>query len=71
MKKFSKSIRFMLATLLVVVVSQASVFAEGNSSAGSSSGLSTGQIVGAFALMIFAILIPLVKTSNRRTAIQK
>jgi hypothetical protein len=68
MKKFSKSIRFMLATLLVVVVSQASVLAEGNSSAGPATGLSAGQIAGAFALLVFVILVPLVKSSNKAVA---
>jgi hypothetical protein len=68
MKKFSKSIRFMLATLLVVVVSQATVLAEGNSSAGPSTGLSTGQIVGAFALLVFVILVPLIKSGNKAIA---
>lgn len=68
MKKISKSIRFMLATLLVVVISQATVLAEGNSVAGTSTGLSAGQITGAFALLIFAILVPLVRSSNKSVA---
>jgi hypothetical protein len=68
MKKFSKAIRFMLATLFVVVVSQVSVFAESNDGSASTSGLSTAQITGAFALLVLAILLPLVKRSNKAIA---
>ena len=71
MKKFLKSIRFMLATLLIVVVSQASVLAEGNSSAGPATGLSAGQIAGAFALLVFVILVPLVCDVIRLVSVLK
>ena len=67
MKKFSKSIRFMLATLLVVVISQATVLAEGNVVTGSGSGLTALQITGAFVLVVLAILIPLVKSRKAVT----
>jgi len=69
MKKFSKSIRFMLATLLIVVVSQATVLAEGNASAAPGSGLTALQVTGAFALLVLAILVPLVK--SKKTAVHK
>jgi hypothetical protein len=68
MKKFSKSIRCMLATLLIVVVSQVTVLAEGNaSSKGSGSGLTALQVTGAFILLVLVILIPLVKSNKAVT----
>jgi hypothetical protein len=65
MKKFSKGIRFMLATLFVVMASQASLLAESNDGSSSSASLSAGQIAGAFALLLFVILLPLIKSSNK------
>lgn len=64
MKKFSKSIRFMSASLLVIIVSQANLFAGTNGNTGSDAGLTGMQIVTAFAVLVLAILVPLVKSSK-------
>jgi hypothetical protein len=65
MKKFSKSIRFMLTTLAVVVISQANLIAEGNSTGASNgSDLTALQVTGAFVVLVLVILIPLVKSQK-------
>ena len=63
MKKFSKSIRFMLATV-ALVASQIAAHAEGNSVAGTNTGLSGMQVAGAFAVLVLVILLPLVKSQK-------
>jgi uncharacterized protein YqgC (DUF456 family) len=70
MKNFVKAIRFMLATLLIVIVSQATVLAQSNDSSTASSGLSVGQIVGGFAVLLFVILVPLLK-SHKASLVNK
>ena len=65
MKNFLKSIRFMIATLLLIVASQTSLLAEGSGNQSQSSGLSAGQIIGGFAILLFVMLLPLVKTARK------
>ncbi|MFI5192564.1 MAG: hypothetical protein ACHQD7_00855 [Chitinophagales bacterium] len=68
MKNFLKSIRFVLATLLLIIASQISLLAESNSNQTESAGLSAGQIVGGFAVLLFIILLPLVKSRTKAIA---
>ena len=66
MKKYLKVICVMLATLFIVT-SSLNVFATGTQSTSSDS-LSGIQVIGAFALLMVAILLPLVKKSHRQVA---
>lgn len=68
MKTFLKAIRFMLATLLVIIASQATVLAQSNGNQPESSALSVGQIVGGFAVLLIVILLPLVKAGRKAIA---
>jgi hypothetical protein len=68
MKNFMKAIGFMLATLLLVIASQATVLAESNGNQTESSSLSSGQIIGGFAILLFVMLLPLVKTGRKAIA---
>jgi len=68
MKNSLKAIRLVLATLLIVVASQANLLAADNGDAGASAGLSAGQIVGGFALLLLVILMPLAKSSHKAIA---
>lgn len=67
MKNSLKAIRSILATLLIVIVSQATVLAESNDNITASSGLSAGQIIGGFVIVLFVILVPLVKSSSNKS----
>lgn len=69
MKNSLKAIRLTIATLGIVVASQASLLAADNDSASASSGLSAGQIVGGFVLLLLVILAPLVKSN--KVSVQK
>ncbi|HEX9513997.1 MAG TPA: hypothetical protein VF939_26075 [Puia sp.] len=64
MKNSLKAIRLALATLGIVVASQASLLAANNDNTIGSSGLSAGQVVGGFAILLLAILAPLVKSKK-------
>ena len=69
MKNYLKAIRFILATLLIVIASQATVLAESNDTT-ASSGLSVGQIIGGFIVLLFVVLVPLVR-SRKNSFTQK
>lgn len=68
MKNLLKSIRFVLATLALVIISQVNLLAEGNSTQTGSNDLSIAQVVGGFAVLLFVILLPLVKSQRKVTA---
>jgi len=65
MKKLLKVTSYILATVLVLVISQVSAFAAGPDNGSSS--LSGLQVIGGLALLIGVILIPTMK-SARKTA---
>jgi len=68
MKKLFKISGYILATVMVLLVSQFSLFAA-NDSSGKDSSLSGIQVFGGFALLLFVILLPLVKRSNKQEII--
>jgi hypothetical protein len=65
MKTSLKTIRFILATVLIVIISQASVFAEGNKDTTNSSGLNAIEVIGGIVILLSVLVLPLVKSSNR------
>jgi hypothetical protein len=68
MKKLSKISSYILAILMVLLISQVSVFAA-DDSLNKDSSLSGIQVVGGFALLIFVILLPLIKGVRKRETI--
>lgn len=65
MKNSLTSLRFIIATLLIVMASQVTAFAEINAKTTASSGLSTAQIVSGFVLLLLVLLAPLIKISHK------
>lgn len=65
MKKNSKIIRVMLTTVLILIMSQVTLFARSVDNSASDSGLSAVQIGGAVVLLLVAIVLPLVRGSRR------
>lgn len=65
MKNFLRSILLVPATGLLTIASQSAVLAESNGSQAASSDLSAAQVVGGVALLLFAILLPLVKSRSK------
>jgi hypothetical protein len=63
MKKLLKVSSYILATVLVFVLSQVSAFAAGNN--GNASSLTAGQVIGGFAVLLLVILIPIMKSSRK------
>lgn len=61
MKNALKVFRILLTALLITIGSQVAVFAESNEITNSPSGLSAGQVVGGFVLLVAGLLLPLVK----------
>ena len=69
MKKLQKICSYILATLMVLLVSQLSVFAAGDTANDSS--LSAFQVIGGLAILLFVILVPLMKGAGRHITIDK
>jgi hypothetical protein len=67
MKKLLKISSYILATIMVLLVTQGSVFAAGDAS--NSNSLSGGQVFGGFALLVLVILLPLIKGAKKREII--
>jgi hypothetical protein len=68
MKKLIKMSGYILATMMVLLISQLSVFAaDGSSNQGSS--LTGAQVFGGFAVLVLVILLPLFKKSNKKEII--
>jgi hypothetical protein len=65
MKKNLKLPRVMLTTLLILIMSQATVFARSYDNSASDSSLSAVQIVAAVALLMLAIVLPLARGSRK------
>jgi hypothetical protein len=63
MKKLLKISSYILATVLVFVLSQVPAFAAGNNVSASS--LTAGQVIGGLAVLLLVILIPIMKSSRK------
>jgi hypothetical protein len=68
MKKFIKTSSYILATLLVLLTTQFSVFAAGENQANGSS-LSGIQVIGGLAILLLVIFLPLVKGAAKEKRI--
>jgi uncharacterized membrane protein YdjX (TVP38/TMEM64 family) len=68
MKKLIKTSGYMLATLMVLLVTQFSVLAAGDS-AGNNSSLSGIQVIGGLAILLLVIFLPLVKGAAKEKRI--
>jgi len=64
MKKQFKISSYLLATALMIIMSQFTVFASGENS-GNPSSLSALQVVGGLSLLLLVILVPLMKRSEK------
>jgi len=70
MKKLQKISSYILATLMVLLVSQLSVFAAGDT-ANNETSLTAFQVIGGLAILLFFILVPLMKGAGRHMRIDK
>jgi hypothetical protein len=68
MKKLIKRSGYILATLVLLLTTQFSVFAAGENTANSSS-LSGIQVIGGLALLLLVIFLPLVKSAAKEKRI--
>jgi len=64
-KKVAKVVTYTMATLLIVVTSQFSAFAA---SKNETNALSRGQVIGGIALLIAAILVPILRSARKANA---
>jgi hypothetical protein len=64
MKKLFKISSYVLATLVMLLISQVSVFAA-DDSLNKASSLNGIQVIGGFALLVFVILLPLMKRAHK------
>jgi hypothetical protein len=64
MKNLIKVSSYILATVLVFVMSLASAFAAGNNGENGSS-LTAGQVIGGLAVLLLVILIPTMKSARK------
>jgi hypothetical protein len=64
MKKFIKSFSYMLITVILLLVSQFSVFA--NNFSHNDSELTGILVLGGFVIMMLVVLLPLFKKSNQQ-----
>lgn len=65
MKNSLKVTRFILTTLLIVIVSQTDVCAQGNKDISTSTGLNALEVIGGITLLLTILVLPLVKSCNR------
>lgn len=65
MKTSFKTIRFVLATVLIVIISQTNVFAQSNKDLTNSSVLNAIEVIGGIVILLSILVLPLVKSSNR------
>jgi hypothetical protein len=68
MKKIFKISGYILATTMLLLISQFSVFAA-NDSLNKDSSLSAIQVFAGFAILLLVILLPLLKKSEKRKVI--
>jgi hypothetical protein len=65
MKNLLKISGYTLTTIMVLLVSQFSVFAA-NDPSNQASSLTGGQVIGGLAVLLLVILLPLMKASHKR-----
>jgi hypothetical protein len=70
MKNLQKLTSYILATVMVLLVSQFSVFAAGEPVSNSSS-LTAGQIIGGLAVLLLVILVPIMSGGKKVTVNRK
>jgi hypothetical protein len=68
MKKIIKTSSYILATLIVLLVTQFSILAAGENP-GNSSSLSGIQVIGGLAILLLVIFLPLVKGAAKEKRI--
>ena len=68
MKNSLKAIRFVFASLLIVIGSQANVLAESNKNITESSELNAIEVIGGIAILLLILVLPLVKSCNKEIA---
>jgi hypothetical protein len=66
MKKLIKAFSYSLATALLLVLSQFSALAAGNTA--NDSTLSFGQVIGGLTILVAAIMVPNMKTFRKAKA---
>jgi len=69
MKKLQKISSWILATLLVLLAGQFSVFAAGETANNDS--LSAFQVIGGLAILLFFILVPLMRGAGKHIRVDK
>ena len=70
MKQFFKASSYVLATVIVLLFTGFSVFAE-NDASNNGSSLSVIQVIGGFALLLLVIFLPLIKGSAKKEDVVK
>jgi hypothetical protein len=70
MKKLQKISSYILATVMVFMGSQLSVFAAGDAVKDDSS-LSAFQVIGGLVILLFFILVPLMRSAGKHITINK
>ena len=70
MKKLQKISSYILATMMVLLGAQFSVFAAGDA-ANNESSLTAFQVIGGLAILLFVILVPLMRGAGRHMNIDK
>ena len=65
MKTSLKTIRFILTTVLIVIISQTNVLAQSNKDMANSSVLNAIEVIGGIVILLSILVLPLVKSSNR------
>ena len=70
MKKLQKISSYILATVMVLLVSQFAVFAAGDT-VNNESSLSAFQVIGGLAILLLFILVPLMRGAGRHITVDK
>ncbi|HET6999811.1 MAG TPA: hypothetical protein VFI33_00795 [Puia sp.] len=70
MKKLQKISSYILATVMVLLVTEFSVFAAGDKTNNDSS-LTAFQVIGGMAILLFVILVPLMRGAGKHIRVDK
>jgi hypothetical protein len=70
MKKLQKISSYILATVMILLVSQLSVFAAGDT-VNNESSLSAFQVIGGLVILLFFILVPLMRGAGKHITVDK
>ena len=65
MKNSIRAIRCMAMTAFIIMGSQTALLAQDHATSSASSGLSTGQTIGGFILLLLLLLAPLTKHTSK------